>query len=176
MADEGPPQRVDPHQVAEIVSSYLRHHETPVDQLTSLIIEVHRALAGLGRAPPLQELPRPAVPIRRSVQQDFVVCLECGFRAQTLRQHLRMAHGLEVAQYRTRWNLPANHPVTAPAYSDRRSVIAKARGFGRRRAAVTPTSAPARRRRPRDPSNGIVKLTRSGKGEDGEHLWLMPGQ
>jgi len=57
------------------------------------------------------------VPIRRSVQQDSVVCLDCGFRAQALRRHLRGAHGFEVAQYRARWNLPADHPVTAPAYS-----------------------------------------------------------
>src|SRR5215831_267166 len=92
---------------------------------------------------------RSAVPIRRSVQQDYVVCLECGFRAQALRRHLRAAHGLEVAQYRARWNLPADHPVTAPAYSNRRSVMAKAIGLGRRRASVTAPSAPPRRRRPR---------------------------
>jgi predicted transcriptional regulator len=55
------------------------------------------------------------VSIRCSVQQDYVVCLECGFRAQALRQHLRVAHGLEPADYRTRWNLPADHPLTAPA-------------------------------------------------------------
>jgi predicted transcriptional regulator len=87
---------VDPDQVAEIVSSYVRHHQVPADQLTALIVGVHRALAGLGRAPPLQE-PHPAVPIRRSVQRDYVVCLECGFRAQTLRRHLRVAHGLTAA-------------------------------------------------------------------------------
>ena len=152
MADEDPPQWVDPHHVAEIVSSYLRHHKVPADQLTALITEVHRALAGLGRAPPVQELPRPAVPIRRSVKQDYLVCLECGFRAQTLRRHLRVVHGLEVTQYRVRWNLPPDYPVTAPAYSDRRSVVAKALGLGRRRASVTAPSAPVRRRRPRRPS------------------------
>lgn len=69
-----------------------------------------------------------------------MVCLECGFRAQTLRRHLRVAHGLEVAQYRARWNLPVDHPITAPAYSDRRSAMAKALGLGRRRASVTPPS------------------------------------
>jgi predicted transcriptional regulator len=68
MAEEDPSPRVDPHQVAEIVNSYLRHHQVPVDQLTALIIEVHRALASLGHALPLQEPPQPAVPIRRSVQ------------------------------------------------------------------------------------------------------------
>jgi predicted transcriptional regulator len=113
---------------------------------------VHRALAGLGRAIPVQEPPpRPAVPIRRSVQHDYVVCLECGFHAQALRRHLRGAHGLEVAQYRARWNLPADHLITAPAYSDRRSIMAKAIGLGRRRASVAAPSAPTRRRRPRRP-------------------------
>jgi predicted transcriptional regulator len=73
---EDPPSRVDPNQVAEIVTSYLRHHQIAPDQLPGLIVEVHRALAGLGRVTPGQQ---PAVPIRRSVQQDFVVCLECGF-------------------------------------------------------------------------------------------------
>jgi predicted transcriptional regulator len=132
MANEDPPQRVNPRQVAEIVSRYVRHHQVPTDQLTALIIEVHRALAGLWHAAPVQEPPWPAVPIRRSVQQDYVVCLECGFRAQALRRHMRVAHGLAVAQYRARWNLPADYPVTAPAYSARRSTLAKELGLGRR--------------------------------------------
>jgi hypothetical protein len=99
MAEQDPPPQVD--QVAEIVSSYVRHHKIETDQLAGLIVEVHRALAGLGRAPAAQQSLKPAVPIRRSVQPDYVVCLECGFRAQTLRRHLRVAHGLEVADYRT---------------------------------------------------------------------------
>ena len=132
-----------------IVSSYVRHHQVPADQLTVLIIEVHHALAGLGRALSVERPPRPAVPIRRSVEQNYVVCLECGFRARTLRRHLRVAHGLEVVEYRVRWNLSPDYAVTAPAYSDRRSAMAKALGFGRRRASVTTPSAPTRQRRPR---------------------------
>jgi predicted transcriptional regulator len=156
MAEENPSQRVDPHQVAEIVVSYLRHHQVPTDQLTALIIEVHGALAGLGRAPPKQAPPRPAVPIRRSVQQDYVVCLECGFRAQMLRRHLGVAHGLNVTDYRIRWNLPADYPVTAPSYSMQRSAMAKAMRFGRRRATREPsppaTERPTARRRGRRPA------------------------
>src|ERR1700730_3658309 len=116
MAEE-PPPRVDTDRVAEIVSSYVRHHQIAADQLAGLIVEVHRALAGLGRATPAQEPPEPAVPIRRSVQQDYVVCLECRYRAQMLRRHLRIAHGLEVADYRTRWQLPLDFPLIAPSYS-----------------------------------------------------------
>jgi predicted transcriptional regulator len=133
MAEQDPPPVIDPNQVADIVSSYVRHHQIAADQLTGLIVEVHRPLACLGPAPPVQEPAKPAVPIRRSVRQDYVVCLECGLHARTLRRHLRVRHGLEVAQYRARWNLSPDYPLTAPAYSDRRAVMAKAIGLGRRR-------------------------------------------
>jgi predicted transcriptional regulator len=141
---EDPRPRVDPNQVAEIVISYVRHHQMAAGELAGLIVEVYRALASLGRAPPVQEPPRPAVPIRRSVQQDYVVCLECGFRAQVLRGHLRVAHGLEVSDYRARWQLPRDHPITAPSYSARRARLAKEIGLGRR--ATAPPSPPATER------------------------------
>jgi predicted transcriptional regulator len=74
---EDPPSRIDPNQVAEIVGSYVRHHKIEPDKLVGLIVEVHRALASLGRgASPAQEPPKPTVPIRRSVRRDYVVCLE----------------------------------------------------------------------------------------------------
>jgi predicted transcriptional regulator len=152
---ENPPSRVDPNQIAEIVSSYVRHHRIAADQLAGLIVEVHRALASLGRAPPVQQPPRPAVPVQRSLQQDYIVCLECGFRAQTLRRHLRVAHGLEDADYRARWQLPGNYPFTAPGYSARRSTIAKQMGFGRKPGTiVTRPRAAGRRRRRRPASEG----------------------
>ena len=132
MAEEDAPPEVDPDQVAEIVSSYVRHHQIAADQLAGLIVEVHWVLASLGRATPGQEPPEPAVPIRRSVQHDYIVCLECGYRAQMLRRHLRIAHNLEVADYRARWRLPLDYPLTAPSYSARRSTMAKAIGLGRR--------------------------------------------
>jgi predicted transcriptional regulator len=140
--------RVNLSQVARIVSSYVRYHQLGPDQLVGLIVAVHRALANLGLGPHVEKPPQPAVPIRRSVQRDYVVCLECRFRAQALRGHLRVQHGLEVAAYRTRWNLPSDHPVTAPAYSVRRSAIAKQIGLDHRRAPVEPPAAPRRRRRP----------------------------
>ena len=148
---------VDLYQVAHIVSSYVRHHQIGPDQLVRLIVEVHQALANLRRgAPPVQEPRKPAVPIRRSVQQDYVVCLECGYRAQTLRRHLRVAHDLEDADYRTRWKLPADHPLIAPSYSARRSRIAKEIGLGRRapEPSRSATERPVTRpggRRPRRP-------------------------
>ena len=133
MAEQDTPSPgVDLYRVARIVGSYVQHHQIGSDQLAGLIGEVHRAFASLGRAPPVQEPLMPAVPIRRSVQQDHVVCLECGYRAQVLRRHLRVVHDLEVAVYRSRWKLPADHPVTAPAYSERRSTTAKQIGLGNR--------------------------------------------
>ena len=122
------------YRVARIVGSYARHHQIGADQLAGLIGELHRALASLGRTSPspVPEPLTPAVPIRRSVQRNYVVCLECGYHAQVLRRHLRVVHDLEVAVYRSRWKLPADHRVTAPAYSERRSTTAKQIGLGNR--------------------------------------------
>jgi predicted transcriptional regulator len=144
--------RVDLYQVARIVSSYVRHHQVEPGQLTRLIVEVHRALAGLGHGAAPAPVPQPAVPIRRSVEQDYVVCLECGFRAQMLRRHLQVRHGLSVDEYRARWNLRSDHPVIAPAYSQRRSETAKKLGLGRRPVPVEPPPTPPRRRRRRRPA------------------------
>ena len=153
MADDSGAQKVDPGLVAEIVSSYVAKNSVAVDQLGGLIATVHQTLSGLGTnttAPTLApEKLAPAVPIRRSVQPDHVVCLECGFQAKTLRRHLRVAHGLEPAAYRVRWKLATDHALTAPAYSERRSTMAKQLGLGRKSAAVdTPTPRGRRRRAP----------------------------
>src|ERR1700749_4610954 len=97
MANEASAPEGDLNQVARIVSSYVRSHQLGPDQLVELIVAVHHALAALGQAAPMPpETRKPAVPIRRSVQPDYVVCLECGFRAQTLRRHLWAEHRLSV--------------------------------------------------------------------------------
>ena len=152
MADETSAPEGDFNQVARIVSSYVRHHQLGPEQLVELIVTVHRALASLGQAtPPMPEPRQPAVSIRQSVRPDYVVCLECGFRAQTLRRHLRAEHGLSVNEYRARWNLRSDHPVIAPAYSQRRTAMAKEMGLGRRRRSVE-SAAPVRRGRRRRPT------------------------
>ena len=152
MAEDSSSQKVDPHLVADIVRSYVSKNSIAVDQLGGLIVTVHQTLSGLGtNTTALSRAPEklvPAVPIRRSVQPDYVVCLECGFRAVTLRRHLRVAHGLEPAAYRVRWKLATDHALTAPAYSERRSTMAKQLGLGQKRA-ETETPAPARRGRRR---------------------------
>jgi predicted transcriptional regulator len=152
MAEDNSSQNVNPHLVAAIVRGYVAKNSIAVDQLGGLITTVHRTLSGLGTNTAATALApqklAPAVPVRRSVQPDHVVCLECGFQAVTLRRHLRVAHGLEPAAYGVRWKLATDHPLTAPAYSERRSTMAKQLGLGRKRAEAG-TSARGRRGRRR---------------------------
>jgi predicted transcriptional regulator len=146
----------DRHRTAEIVVAYLRHNQLPTDQLAALISGVHHALGNLGKVPELVEERSPAVPIRRSVQRDVVVCLDCGWRGHMLRRHLMTRHGLRPDQYRDRWNLRPEHPLTAPEYSERRSAMAKQLGLGRGRSSEAvenpepdQTATPSRPRRAR---------------------------
>ena len=84
---------------------------------------------------------RPAVPIRKSVNHEYLVCLDCGLKTKTLKRHLRTVHELSPAAYKAKWRLPADYPITAPAYSEERSAYAKSVGLGRR-----PGKPPATRR------------------------------
>src|SRR5215472_15029749 len=132
MADEPPAASLDRELTTNIVAAYVRRNQIGSDQLATLISTVHQALASLGKPVSEIEVERtPAVPVRRSVHRDYVVCLECGWRAQMLRRHLDTGHGLSVDQYRARWNLPREHPIVAPGYSERRSSLAKQLGLGR---------------------------------------------
>ena len=136
MADETPPASINRELAAKISAAYVRRNQIAFDQLGTLVSTVHQALASLGKPPPEASVERtPAVPIRRSVHRDYVVCLECGWRGQILRRHLATGHGLSVEQYRARWNLPREHLMTASGYSERRSGLAKQIGLGRRRRA-----------------------------------------
>ena len=138
------PQKVDPHLIARIVQSYFRHHPVGTGQVSDLIASVHRALAQLGRPVQPQEVLTAAVSVRRSVRHDYVVCLDCGYRGKTLRRHITAQHGLSRDQYRQRWGLRSDHPLTAPAYSEQRSTMAKALGLGQKaKAEVVSAAAPA---------------------------------
>ena len=158
MAEDDRDETVTDH-TTTIVASYLRHNQVAASDLPALITSVHRSLAELG-APVALPTPRtPAVSVRRSVQPDYVVCLECGYRAKMLRRHLAGRHQLTPETYRARWELPITHPLTAPAYSERRSTLAKALGLGRK--AATPAAAnssevpPPSKRRGRPPSRDL---------------------
>ena len=133
MDSDNTPESVDLRPVTKIVASYVGNHTLPPDQLPALIAAVQQTIRQLGKPIPAQTTRTPAVPVRRSVQREHVVCLECGFRGKTLRRHLGMRHGLQVAEYLRRWDLPSDHPLTAPAYSEQRSTMAKQLGLGRKR-------------------------------------------
>ena len=129
---------------AKIVGSYLRHHKLGASQLPDLIATVHKSLGELGQQPHAEEALTPAVPVRQSVRHDYVVCLDCGYRAQMLRRHISSRHGLSGEEYRRRWGLRPDHPLTAPAYSAHRSSLAKQLGLGRNpRADRAGSSTPA---------------------------------
>ena len=131
MPDEPASSSVNRQLATTIVAAYVRQNQIGFDQLGTLISTVHQALSGLGKPATETERERtPAVPIRRSVHRDYVVCIECGWRGQMLKRHLATGHGLSVEQYRVRWTLPREHPMTAPSYSERRSGLAKQIGLG----------------------------------------------
>jgi len=134
MPDEPLSASINRELTTEIVAAYVRRNQVASDQLATLILIVHQAFSGLGKPATEAEGERtPAVPIRRSVHRDYVVCLECGWRGLMVRRHLATGHGLTVEQYRARWNLPREHPMVAPGYSERRSDLAKQIGLGRGR-------------------------------------------
>jgi predicted transcriptional regulator len=136
-------EETNPHCTAMIVSSYVRHHTLRPEQLSDLITAVHHALSHLGQPIQTEEVLTPAVSVRRSVHQDYVVCLDCGYRGKMLRRHLTTRHALNSDEYLKRWGLRSDHPLTAPAYSERRSTLAKALGLGRKpKAAVLPAVTP----------------------------------
>ena len=129
MPDE--PQPTIQALTAEIVAAYVRRNPVQPDQLRSLILATYEALGRLRpRVGPEPAALTPAVPIRRSVQRDVVICLECGWRGLMLRRHIGVQHGLTPGQYRQRWKLASDHPLTAPSYSEQRTIMAKQIGLG----------------------------------------------
>jgi predicted transcriptional regulator len=125
-------QSANPHLTGKIVGSYLRHHTVGASELPNLITSVHRALTEVGQPNPPEVPLTPAVSVRQSVRQDYVVCLDCGYRGKTLRRHITTRHGLSAEDYLKRWGLKQDHPLTAPSYSEQRSTMAKETGFGRK--------------------------------------------
>ena len=118
---------------ADIVAAHVSFNRVEIDMLPRLIADVHAALSG-AVAPPAEPAPplEPAVPIRQSVRQDHIVCLEDGVKLKMLKRYLMSRYQLTPDQYRARWGLPADYPMVAPDYSDRRRSLAKAIGLGTR--------------------------------------------
>lgn len=119
---------------ADIVSAHLSNNTVAVSDIPNLIANVHGALKGLsnGETTAEPERPEPAVSIRSSVKPDYIVCLEDGKKLKMLRRHLMTAYNMTPEQYRARWNLPADYPMTAPNYAETRRSLAKQIGLGRK--------------------------------------------
>ncbi|HVB67840.1 MAG TPA: MucR family transcriptional regulator [Acetobacteraceae bacterium] len=115
---------------AQIVSAHVSHNTVAPDALPALIQEVYRTLAGIGHEPAAPERPQPAVPVKKSVFADYIVCLEDGKQLKMLRRHLKTAYDMTPEQYRERWGLPADYPMVAPRYAQHRSSLAKKIGLG----------------------------------------------
>ncbi len=123
---------------ANIVSAHVGGNSVGVADLPQLIAEVYRTLATLGGSAAAPERPQPAVPIKKSVTPDYLICLEDGKKLKMLKRHLKTAYDMTPEQYRERWDLPGDYPMVAPNYAKHRSQLAKKIGLGTR---------PRRRRR-----------------------------
>ena len=117
---------------SDIVTAHVANNNVDVDALPALIGNVYGALAGLGKTEEVESPPEPAVPVRQSVKQDYLVCLEDGKKMKMLKRHLMTAYGMTPDEYRQRWNLPADYPMVAPAYAEKRRALAKKIGLGRK--------------------------------------------
>ncbi|GBQ41422.1 MucR family transcriptional regulator [Komagataeibacter saccharivorans] len=137
---------------AQVVSAHVSNNSVAATDLPDLIRNVYQALATVGRPVEEPEKLQPAVPIRRSVFPDYIICLEDGKKLKMLKRHLHSAYGMTPEQYRERWGLPPEYPMVAPSYAERRSSLAREIGLGRKitaaSAAVDAAAAkPARRGR-----------------------------
>jgi predicted transcriptional regulator len=119
---------------AEIVAAYVSNNSVAANDLPNVISQVHAALGGT--TTPVEkvvEKPKPAVTVRRSIQDDHLICLEDGQKFKSLKRHLMTHHGLTPEQYREKWGLAADYPMVAPAYAEARSKLAKEMGLGQKR-------------------------------------------
>jgi predicted transcriptional regulator len=131
---------------SDIVAAHVTNNRVEVADLPTLIQNVFGALQGLGASEPVEERPEPAVSIRASVKPDYLVCLEDGKKMKMLKRYLMTQYGMTPDQYRQRWNLPADYPMVAPEYAEKRRTLAKDIGLGRKpgqKRGRKPKTAPA---------------------------------
>jgi predicted transcriptional regulator len=115
---------------AQIVSAHVSNNTVNPDSLPSLIQEVYKTLAGIGKEPVSPERPQPAVPVKKSILPDYIVCLEDGKKLKMLKRHLKTSYNMTPEQYRQRWGLGPEYPMVAPNYARHRSSLAKKIGLG----------------------------------------------
>ena len=122
-------------QTADIVSAYVSNHNVPAEQIPQLINQVHAALLRVssGQGDLNFDPPKPAVPVKRSITAEYIVCLDDGKKFKSLKRHLRTQYNMTPEQYREKWNLPLDYPMVAPNYAAARSRLAKQMGLGQQR-------------------------------------------
>jgi predicted transcriptional regulator len=131
---------------AQIVSAHVRHNSVAPDALPGLIQDVYRALLNIGQQPAQAERAAPAVPLKQSIRQDRIICLEDGKSFSMLKRHLMTDHKLTPQQYREKWGLSRDYPMVAPDYAKTRSALAKKIGLGRKAGRPAKRAAVRRKR------------------------------
>ena len=137
MSENAAPENISKEQLlemtTEIVSAYVGNNTIAAGELNELIVSIHESLHNLttGGVEVEPEPIKPAVPVRRSVTPDYLICLEDGKRLKMLKRHLRTTYGLSPDDYRAKWGLPADYPMVAPNYAQQRSEFAKKIGLGK---------------------------------------------
>ena len=121
---------------ADVVAAYVSNNPVPAGELPNLIADVHAALGRVGGTPEpvLVDKPKPAVNPKKSVHDEYIICLEDGKKFKSLKRHLMTHYGLSPDQYREKWGLDPSYPMVAPNYAAARSQLAKKMGLGRKRA------------------------------------------
>lgn len=117
----------------EIVSAYVGNNPVQSTDLPSLIRSVHESLEALTVERAVVEEQKPAIPVRKSVTDEYIICLEDGKKFKSLKRHLRSKYNISPEEYREKWNLPYDYPMVAPAYARQRSQLAKQMGLGQAR-------------------------------------------
>jgi len=115
---------------AQIVSAHVSNNPVTIDALASLIQDVYRTLSDVGTEPAEEAAPQPVVPIKNSIADDYIICLEDGKKMKMLKRHLRTVYDMSPEDYRKRWGLGPDYPMVAPNYARKRSLLAKQSGLG----------------------------------------------
>ncbi|HZU90199.1 MAG TPA: MucR family transcriptional regulator [Stellaceae bacterium] len=136
MAETAPPKVAAEEllrMTADVVAAYVSNNTLPTAQLAEVINAVYGSLKALEGhvAEPQPEPPKPAVPIRKSITPDYLICLEDGKKLKMLKRHLRSTYNMTPDEYRAKWSLPPDYPMVAPNYAEQRSEFAKKIGLGR---------------------------------------------
>lgn len=131
----------------DVVAAYVGHNALPTAQISDVIATVYRSLRQLEDrgVEAVGEAPKPAVPVRRSITPEYLICLEDGKKLKMLKRHLRSTYGMTPDEYRQKWGLPPDYPMVAPNYAEQRSVFAKKIGLGRAGGRTGTRAGPAKK-------------------------------